>query len=993
MFRIALPAVVGCILLLSSCGLFRSYPEPAEGFTTADGLELTLWAAEPDVVNPTNMAIDERGRVWVTEAVNYRRRLKDVEDILEGGDRILILEDTDGDGRADSRKVFDQSPELRAPLGIAVLGNKVYVSQSPDVWVYTKDAEDNVLSKEKLLTGFGGEDHDHGVHAVTFGHDGRLYLDAGDKGFDITTDDGVHVVSSTDGPYYAGTVLSLNADGTDLRVYAHNFRNPYEMAMDSFGTIWQTDNDDDGNQWTRLNYVMPGGDYGYWGPGAKKWREDRASHFHHELPGVVPDVARTGPGSPTGVLVYEGDLLPEEYRGNLIHSEAGKRRVYGFLLEPDGAGYKMDDVKMASAEDRQFRPSDVAVAPDGSVFVADWYDAVVGGHGMKDWEKGRIYRLAPPKFSPPEIEVDLETPEGLAAALRSPNPATHFLAYQELKSQGQAATPTLLKIWNEGDDIAKARALWLLAATGAEGGGPLRESFASPDPRFRTLALRASIAAGGDAVELVQPLLHDADAGVRRECALVLQHADGDAAVEALVTLAKRYDGEDRWSLEAWAIGAGGKEEALATRLQEEFAGEFDPKLADFLWQLRPKGVLPYLSRAARNSTLSLPDRLRALRAIGDRAESTAARTMAGFAAGDEPEIAEAAFDKLSRQLFSQWIEMRGDPVVVGAVRKALGSAARGSAALDLAEGLGDPRYGPQLASIARSEAASEEDRSRALRALGATGERRYLALLEEVSVGGSIPLRVAAVKAIGLSRPADLSARMETLLLSEAPNEVANEALKLLGRNVDGLNRILDLEERGDLPPQVKTLATSLVHRSKDEEVQERAEAVLPAPTDKGANTLPANPNAIANRIGDAIKGELVYSSTSGPKCASCHSLDSRMELAGPTLAAIGSKYGKKELLDAILNPSAAIAPEYYVYILDTESQGLVVGVISEDTEEQVVVRNEFGDEIRLKPDEILDRRKSDLSMMPDDIVNTMTEEELINLLEYLTTLTSVDP
>lgn len=111
-------------------------------------------------------------------------------------------------------------------------------------------------------------------------------------------------------------------------------------------------------------------------------------------------------------------------------------------------------------------------------------------------------------------------------------------------------------------------------------------------------------------------------------------------------------------------------------------------------------------------------------------------------------------------------------------------------------------------------------------------------------------------------------------------------------------------------------------------------------------------------------------------------------MELAGPTLATIGSKYDKRGLLDAILSPSAGIAPEYYVYILDTTTQGLVVGVIAEDTPEQVVVRNEFGDEIRLKPEEITDRRKSNLSMMPEDIVNTMTEQELIDLLEYLATL-----
>lgn len=979
---------LGAVLVLSSCGLFQSQPEPAEGFTAADGLELTLWASEPDVVNPTNMAIDERGRVWITEAINYRRKLKGVEDITDQGDRIIILEDTNGDGRADSRKVFDQSPELRSPLGIAVFGDKVYVSQSPDLWVYTKDADDNIVSKETLLTGFGGFDHDHGVHAVTFGHDGKLWLNAGDQGFELTTKDGRHLVSSSDGPYYAGTVLTMNADGTGLEVYAHNFRNPYEMAMDSFGTVWQTDNDDDGNQWTRLNYVMEGGNFGYWGPGGKRWREDHGSHFHHELAGVAPDIARTGAGSPTGLVVYEGELLPERYRGNLIHSEPGKRHIYGFFLKPDGAGYAMEDVELVSSDDPQWRPSDVAVAPDGSLFIADWYDSVVGGHNMNDWEKGRIYRLAPPDFETPEINLEIDSAEGVRAAFRSPNPATHYLAYQRLAEQGQSATPTLTAVWNEGDDIAKARSLWLLARLGTEGGGPVEQAAESDDPRFRILALRARLGAGGDPLELTAPLLDDPDPRVRREAALALQHVDSEAAVEPLVTLAKGYDGEDRWYLEAWAIGARGKEQPLAERLQEEFSGDFDPRLADFFWQLKPSGALPYLSRAVRNSSLDVDARVKALRAIGDRPESAAGRTVAGLVSSGQPEIAEAAFDKLSRQLFSQWTELRSDPVVVGAVRRALTDAKLQPAALALAEDLGDPAYGSQLARIADDETADVELRARALLALGAAREQRYVPRLAKAASAGPTELRVAAIQALGMARPEDLSGRMEMVLLSDAPNEVAGEALKVLGRDSEGLNRIMDLEQAGDLPPQVKSLATNLVHRSRDEAVLARAKEVLPAPTDKADNTLPANPYAIVNRIGDPEKGEQVFRSTTGPKCASCHSLDPSMELAGPTLATIGSKYDKRGLLDAILSPSAGIAPEYYVYILDTTTQGLVVGVIAEDTPEQVVVRNEFGDEIRLKPEEITDRRKSNLSMMPEDIVNTMTEQELIDLLEYLATL-----
>ena len=256
-----LPAA--CFLALLSAGGCAEDPSknPAQSLSAAEGLEVTLWAAEPDVINPTNIDIDERGRIWVLEAVNYRVGWAGVDrpDFRPAGDRITILEDTDGDGVADRTKVFDQHGGLRSPLGIAVLGDKVIISQSPDLIVYTKDEQDNILNKEVLLTGWHGVDHDHGLHAAVFGHDGRYYFNSGDLGFDVKDKSGRRWVSSKQGPYYAGAVLRVNPDGSDFGVFAHNFRNPYELALDSFGNIWQTDNDDDGNAWVRLNLVLEGG--------------------------------------------------------------------------------------------------------------------------------------------------------------------------------------------------------------------------------------------------------------------------------------------------------------------------------------------------------------------------------------------------------------------------------------------------------------------------------------------------------------------------------------------------------------------------------------------------------------------------------------------------------------------------------------------------------------------------------------------------------------
>src|SRR5262245_28734831 len=187
--RVAAAAFVltACLLFVRALQSQQTPRQTVQGLKAADGMEVTLWAAEPDIFNPTNIDIDERGRVWVLEGVNYRRTLpgRIGKDDRPAGDRIVILEDTDGDGKSDKTKVFLQDASLRTPLGIAVLGDQVIVSQSPDVIVFTKDAQDNVVKKEILLTGWRGVDHDHGVHAVTFGEDGRYYMNSGDKGLAI----------------------------------------------------------------------------------------------------------------------------------------------------------------------------------------------------------------------------------------------------------------------------------------------------------------------------------------------------------------------------------------------------------------------------------------------------------------------------------------------------------------------------------------------------------------------------------------------------------------------------------------------------------------------------------------------------------------------------------------------------------------------------------------------------------------------------------------
>ena len=254
-------------------------------FNVAEGLQLSLFASEPMVRNPTDVDVDSNGRVWITEGVNYRSSFQKWGVLQKEGDRIVILEDTNGDGVADKETVFYQDPSINAALGICVLGDKVIVSSSPHVFVLTDTDGDGKADKRELLfTGIGGRDHDHGVHAFVFGPDGKLYFNMGNAGKQLLSPvdralplHGViderpmkpvidlegNEVNDHGKPYRMGMVFRCNMDGSEVETLAWNFRNNYEVAVDSFGTLWQSDNDDDGNRGVRINFVMEHGNYGY----------------------------------------------------------------------------------------------------------------------------------------------------------------------------------------------------------------------------------------------------------------------------------------------------------------------------------------------------------------------------------------------------------------------------------------------------------------------------------------------------------------------------------------------------------------------------------------------------------------------------------------------------------------------------------------------------------------------------------------------------------
>jgi putative membrane-bound dehydrogenase-like protein len=691
---------------------------PKDMFRLSDpDLEVTVWATSPMIKNPTNLDFDKDGRVWVAEGVNYRGHY----DRQPKGDRIVILEDTDGDGVADTSSVFVQEPDLRAPMGIAVIGNKVVVSMAPDLIVYTDVNGDRkfdpaVDKREVLLTGFNGRKHDHTIHSVTVGPDGQWYWNSGNTGAVFTDKSGkTFRIGSAYDPTYGGGkgdlgweppkiagqksddghvwiggfAARMNPDGSGVHIIGHNFRNSYEQTVTSYGDVFQNDNDDPPA--CRTSFLLEYGNAGFCSfDGQRSWQADRrpgqsvpVAEWRQEDPGTMPAGDVYGGGSPTGIAYYEDGALGKKYRGLLLSCEPGRNVVFGYFPKPEGAGFKLErfdfmttnpegdfagtDFKGGRNEKRDlktmFRPSDVGVGADGAIYVADWFDARVGGHS--DWDEttsGTIYRIAPKGSKPKVAKINLDTPEGAIAGLKSPAVNVRGAAQTSLVRQGAKAVSPVAKLLKDENAYVKARAVWTLSLLGDGGIKKVEPLLKDKDAQVRVAAMRALHRQGRLTTAQFKKLATDPSPAVRREVALAMRDVPYQQSAEVLLAVAKGFDGLDRTYLEAVGTGATGKESEFYNLLAKERPAGFinivegkspiwTDRFARLAWRLHPAQSVPEFKSRALWTAFDLKSRRDALTAIGYNTGAAAAEAMVDIAAKTDGAVkADAVWWLLNRK-------------------------------------------------------------------------------------------------------------------------------------------------------------------------------------------------------------------------------------------------------------------------------------------------------------------------------------------------------
>ena len=605
--------------------------ESLKALEVAEGMKVELFASEPMLLSPSSIDIDHKGRVWVAEIVNYRGH----NGKRPEGDRILILEDTNGDGVADTSKTYYQGRDIDSPHGVCVLGDKVIVSAGEQVIVFTdKNGDDKPDDKKILFNVVGGKQHDHGIHAFCFGPDGKLYFNFGNASRGLKTPDGKVIIDKAGNeirdhrkPYQQGMVFRCDPDGSNVETLGWNFRNNWEAAVDSFGSIWQSDNDDDGNRGVRINFVMEYGNYGYRDEfTGKGWRDKRSNiekeipdrHWHLNDPGVVPNLILTGAGSPTGIIIYEGNLFPNLIN-QVIHCDAGPNICRAYPRKNNGAGYDAEMMPILSGgKDRWYRPSDVAVGPDGSLFIADWYDPGVGGHGMRDLDRGRIFRVVPEDHNGYKFaKRDFKSLEGAISGLLSSDLESRYLGWNALHEMGVEKTQdALMKLISDKDKIKRARAAWCLGKMPGAGKMVIDKISKDLDSDLRIVAIRLARQLNSDVVNLITMLSNDKSPQVRRECAIALRELDVKEVPKLWAKLALQHDGLDRWYLEALGIAAEGKwDECFKAWIGS--GGKWNTKAGkDIVWRSRSKMAPELLVKIVKDPSTKEEEKPKYMRAF-----------------------------------------------------------------------------------------------------------------------------------------------------------------------------------------------------------------------------------------------------------------------------------------------------------------------------------------------------------------------------------------
>jgi putative heme-binding domain-containing protein len=663
--------------------------------------------------------------------------------------------------------------------------------------------------------------------------------------------------------------------------------------------------------------------------------------------------------------------------------------------------------------DNWFRPADVCVAPDGSVFVADWYDPGVGGHGMGDITRGRIYRLAPKDSKYTVPKVDLKD-KGILRALGSPALSVRYMAMAKLQDMKQDEAFKLLKpaIAQKEDAVLRARAIWQYARRAKFNKDREDELLAGilleeKDDRFAQLALRVLKDFGGVTPatfhdEGFQLLMKGASSALRREALILLRDVDPVKTRPRILALMQQYDGKDRFYLASVGIAVGHQDEKRREAILADFDKHFktwDDKVADLVWELRPPRMLPLLEKSLSDDKLSREQRARIVDILSVWPDKDAGEAMLKLLQSDPPaEVRDRVLVNLRLFLPGKWRGLRDSNALTRVLDGLLSKPQTRVAAIELIAAAGRTDRAKEIAKLASSKDEPAAVRKAAVTALGQMPSGDTSAALGELLKGGPADLRPEVTRALGElakvpkggpAAKSALKALQDIVTDDRADAGLRGSAVTALTAGRPGSIWLIDLKKKGKMDKALFAVAGRILRNSPYRDLQNQALLVFPLPGKLDPKNLPS-PATLAKRTGDASKGKklLADSFKSNLQCMKCHLVRGVGGQIGPDLSMIGKKASKENLHESILLPNKAIADQFLTWVITTDKGLFLSGLIVEETTDVVVVRDSEGRDTKLAKKSIEKREKSPKSLMPDDLLVHMSEDELVDIVEYLFSL-----
>lgn len=1018
---------------------------PPPVFETDTNIEITLYAENPLLAKPIQMNFDERGRLWVASSEVYPQ-IKPGE---PANDKIIILEDSDGDGRAEKSTVFADG--LLIPTGVEPGDGGCYVGHSTEL-LHLKDTDGDgrADTRRVVLSAFGTEDTHHILHTLRLGHDGQLHMNQSIYiHTHIETPHGVTRLNS-------GGTLMLRPGTMEVGVLMKGLVNSWGHAFDEYGQSFVTDGASSGEAWRGgLNWVIPQ---------AMFLTYERARRIADSVsPGSYPKFC--------GLEALRSPHFPDDWQGGFVTCDFRAHRIVRFAMEEQGSAFvtrAMPD--LVRTKDVAFRPIDIKLGPDGALYIADWSNPIIQ-HGevdfrdpRRDHEHGRIWRVAyknrapAPKFNP------AATSKELLAQLTGPNDYARAHARRLLRERGALnVLPDLAPFAAaQTNERARLEALWLYQSLDLVNTELLQALLEAKDHRVRAAAVRvlamwqqrhatreggttspdaiANYASGWPSAPL--PLAHRSEVPTARALQLLTPRIADEhprVRVEALRALARipQARAAELALTAADTLSPPSPRDEGAGRGPGRGASEYTDKYLDYALWLTINDLAPVWIAAVKSSAWKPDNREKQLEFALKAIEPARASEVLSQLLGDKPLprdgsgpwidlIARAGTGREADRLFSQAVTNGFDDAATVRALAAVGEAIRARNAMPT-----PPKSTEYFTQF--FDHPSEAVRLEAVRFAGAWKNSSLASLAVTQGAAKSaapVPIRLAAItslREIGGSASAttlDILAHEEKNIAVRRSAILALASLKLdratapaiefiksggLSSDEDALNFFRDfLKVKGSAAAFAKALPKSgfpapaaraglRAAREGGRNEPDLALALTRASgLDEGGVTLTdAELKQLAGdvtRKGDPARGEIIYR-RKDLACLNCHAIGGVGGKVGPDMTSIGASAPVDYLVESVWFPNKKIKEGYHSVTVETKDGEEYSGTLARETGDELVLRDAAAREVSIRKNNISNRRIGTLSIMPAGLIDNLPAQDRIDLFRFLSELGKPGP